>query len=111
LGGLNAHAQAINNSGEIVGVSQIADGDANAFIDTNGLMSDLNSLVSLSGGVYLEEATGINDLGQIVADGSNNQAYLLTPVAVSDSYSSAYAVALGVAALSFVAICRRRDLA
>ncbi|MBV8532157.1 MAG: PEP-CTERM sorting domain-containing protein [Candidatus Eremiobacteraeota bacterium] len=30
--------------------------------------------------ITLTDAPGINDLGQIVADGSNGHAYLLTPV-------------------------------
>lgn len=31
-------------------------------------------------GVYFYDAFGINDLGQIVANGSNGRAYLLTPI-------------------------------
>ena len=42
-------------------------------------MTDLNSLVSLSA-VTLTKASGVNDIGQIIATGSDNQAYLLTPL-------------------------------
>jgi hypothetical protein len=41
-------------------------------------MLDLNSLVALEPGTTLEEARAINDLGQIVANGSNGRAYLIT---------------------------------
>jgi uncharacterized membrane protein len=39
---------------------------------------DLNTLVTLSSG-YLTQATGINTSGQIIAQGSDGNAYLLTP--------------------------------
>jgi hypothetical protein len=37
------------------------------------------NLVTLPSGVFLTYASGINDHGQIAADGSNGHAYLLTP--------------------------------
>jgi hypothetical protein len=40
-------------------------------------MVDLNSLVNIGAGVWLEEATATNGVGQIVANGSNGRAYLI----------------------------------
>ena len=47
-------------------------------------MSDLNNDISSGSGWTLDEATGINDKGQIVGYGTNpsgqSEAFLLTPV-------------------------------
>ena len=76
----NSYAYAINNLGAIVGNSGSVGGVGGvAFLYQNGKMTDLNTLVSLPG-VTLTSAWGINDLGQIVANGSDNRAYLLTPL-------------------------------
>jgi len=73
-------ALAINNSGQVVGYSDNAAGLKHAFLYSDGTMTDLNSLVNtFPTGVYLTDADGINDLGQIAANGSNGHAYLLTP--------------------------------
>ena len=66
-------------------------------------MYDLNKLMSLNG-VTLTDATALNDLGQIVADGSDGNAYLLTPI----PEPSTYAAILGVAALGLAVMRRRR---
>lgn len=78
-------AYAINNSGAIVGFSYVRTGGptsfayvGHAFLYSNGTMTDLNSLVSLPG-VALAAASGINDRGQIVCVGDDNNSYLLTP--------------------------------
>jgi len=47
-------------------------------------MFDLNNLAdtnSIGAGFYFPIANGINDSGQIIANGSNGRAYLLTPIA------------------------------
>ncbi len=65
---------AINRSGEIVGTVQ-----NRAYLYSGRVSYDLNSLVvpgSLAG-VTLTYATGISDSGLIIANGSNNHAYLL----------------------------------
>jgi hypothetical protein len=41
-------------------------------------MVDLNSFAAPAPGVWLEEATAVNDVGQIVANASNGHAYLIT---------------------------------
>jgi probable HAF family extracellular repeat protein len=78
--GLNVFPNAINDLGVIVGQGQTGD----AFVDSGGTIQNLNNLVAPGSGFTLTEATGINDNGQIVADGSNNttgqtHAFVLTP--------------------------------
>jgi probable HAF family extracellular repeat protein len=69
LGGGESIAWSINDAGQVVGLSTTATGDQHAFITgSNGAgMTDLNSLVSPPGGFVLNEAVGINNLGQILA--------------------------------------------
>ena len=78
-------ALAINNVGEVVGVSSpsffSSDGER-AFVYGGGVMQDLNTLVPASSGRVLTSASDINDAGQIVANGLVNDvshAFLLTP--------------------------------
>ena len=78
-------ALAINNVGEVVGVSSPSffshDGER-AFIYSSGSMQDLNTLIPADTGWILSLASGINDSGQIVGNGAINgvsHAFLLTP--------------------------------
>ena len=85
LGGTYSAGNAINNAGQITGFFSTASGVQHAFIYSSGVMVDLNSLIDPSLQITLSEATGINDLGQIVVNmdyGSidSRHAYLLTPV-------------------------------
>lgn len=82
LGGGQSGAFGINETGQVVGYSLNAAGQTEAFVTgSNGQdMRDLNSLVALSSGTFLQQAVAINNLGQIVANGSDGQIYLLTPV-------------------------------
>jgi probable HAF family extracellular repeat protein len=86
LGGGNTEPLAINAVGQIVGVTGTG---GTAFLwtpttpnGTTGTMVNLNTLIG-STTVTLQEATGINDKGQIVGIGTINkgpaQALLLTP--------------------------------
>jgi len=63
-GGTTSQASGINNSGQVVGFSNITSGAYHAFLYSGGTMIDLNSSVSadLPSGVYLTGAAGINDL-------------------------------------------------
>ncbi len=83
-GGMSSYAQSINSSGAIVGYAALTSGAQHAFLYTNGVMVDLNSLIDPAEGWVLSGATGINDAGQIVGYGFNSSgqtdAYLLTPV-------------------------------
>ncbi len=76
-GATSSYALGINNIGQIVGSSYTASGVPHAFLYSGGNMIDLNSTVSLPSGVYLTYATAINDVGQIVAWGSDGHSYLL----------------------------------
>ena len=63
-------AAAINDNGVMVGGSSI---------DTGGTVQDLNTLIPAGSGYQIQNATAINDNGQIVADTTDNHALLLTP--------------------------------
>ena len=78
-GGSDSRAWAINDSGQVVGNSYNTTSGYTAFLYSGGTMTDLNTLVSLPYGAYLNDARGINDLGQIVAQSNNGHVYLLTP--------------------------------
>ena len=76
LGAEGSFAFGINSVGQVVGT------DGQAFVTGPGGVGkvNLNSLVdSLPVDVYLIDARGINDSGQIIANGSNMHAYLLIP--------------------------------
>ena len=84
-GGSISVGYGINNSGEIVGESIGPGGASHAFISSNGVLTDLNSLVDPALGITLGDAVGVNDSGQIIANGTGagvfgRRAYLLTPV-------------------------------
>jgi probable HAF family extracellular repeat protein len=73
--GSNFSPAAVNDSGVIVG---------GQFVYSNGTLQNLNTLIPAGSGYQIQNATGINDNGQIVAnatDTSTNQthALLLTP--------------------------------
>ena len=82
----NSQALAINFQGQVVGWSGSADGSlSHAFLWLGGRMLDLNELVQDGSGWVLQQAAGINMLGQIVGTGMLNGqkcAYLLQPVFV-----------------------------
>jgi probable HAF family extracellular repeat protein len=78
LGGTDSQADGVNNSGWVVGWSRTAGGQQHAFLWSSGHMIDLDSFAAPAPGVWLEEATAVNDIGQIVANASNGHAYLIT---------------------------------
>jgi len=90
---------ALNNAGQVVGAAYASPGDTSpsAFLYTNGQAYNLNDLIDPSLHLFLEEATAINDQGQIVVNGSGG-AHLLTPVPEPDTWTL-FGVAL--AGLSF----------
>ena len=83
LGGVQASAKDINNSGVIVGTGSLADEQFHAFVHAGGAMADLNSLLSSGGaGWVLTSANAISDAGVIVGEGLKDgvpHAFLLTP--------------------------------
>ena len=81
LAGL-VHAYAINERGDIVGSSEGSNRSARAVIIMDGVMRDLNGLISAGSGWVLTEARDINDSGRIVGTGWRNgeqRGFLLTP--------------------------------
>lgn len=79
-GSSSSEAYGINDAAQIVGWS-----GGRAFLWENGTMINLNELLSSrSGWVVLYEATGINNIGQIVGtgiiDSGECHAFLMTPV-------------------------------
>jgi uncharacterized delta-60 repeat protein len=83
LGGISSAAMSINERGQIVGDSNTSSGADHAFVYSNGRMQDLNSLIPDSSGWVLQQASGINNTGQIAGTGVVNgrqHAFLLTPV-------------------------------
>jgi probable HAF family extracellular repeat protein len=81
-GDIQSWANNINSKGQAVGTSFPATG-ARAFIWQNGVMTDLNTLISPGSPLYLLEAFGINDRGEIAGFGQlsngEHRGYLLTP--------------------------------
>jgi probable HAF family extracellular repeat protein len=80
---------ALNNKGDVVGWSGWSNATMllgeHAFLYANEHMVDLNDLINPALGVTLYAPTGINDQGQIVANGGYGLAiplrpFLLTPV-------------------------------
>jgi probable HAF family extracellular repeat protein len=85
LGGSNSVAYGVNDSGQIVGGSDLSGGGTDAFVyDTVHGMQDLNNLIPSNSGWTLQEAQGISSAGHIVGfgyQGDNQALFLLTPVA------------------------------
>lgn len=73
-------AHDINKHGKIVGYLNLEGTGNTAFVaNRDGSWKILDSLVTLPGGASLTVGEGINDLGQIVAQSSDQRCYLLTP--------------------------------
>jgi len=87
LGGNTASVD-INESGQIIGWSQITDGSYHAFLYSDGEMLDLSLLPAiLNAGWTNLNVTAINDLGQIVGSGNLHgaqQAFLLSPFLIPE---------------------------
>jgi probable HAF family extracellular repeat protein len=86
LGGTNSFAWALNDSGQVVGRSDIAGGAQHAFLYDGTGLHDLNALIPPNTGWVLQVAEAINDAGQIAGYGTFNgqtEAFLLTPLGAS----------------------------
>lgn len=90
LGGESSIAFGINDSGEAVGVADIANGDDHAFIYSHGGMTDLSLLAPVvAAGWTSLVVSSINNNGQMVGHGfhnSSDEGFLLsyTPDTVFD---------------------------
>lgn len=84
LYGLIACAQAVNNSGVVVGYLEPAGTMSGAFIWEDGVTYDLNLLGPSEAGWFIDSAADINENGQIAAlardDQQNWHAVMLNPV-------------------------------
>ena len=73
---ITSFATDINNLGQVVGQAAVPDGSQHAFLYHNGMMTDLNDLVTLTstngpaGFLALSVANGINHREQIVGTGT-----------------------------------------
>ena len=79
----------INNNGEVVGFAQDSENNTVAFLWRNGTMTDLNTLIPPMSPVFLIEALGINDRGQITGymldiPSGETHGFLATPVEGSE---------------------------
>lgn len=96
-------ATSINNSGQVVGFDNVG-ANYRAFLwDSQNGIQDLNSLVADTGGMILQFAQDINDLGQIVgsgiyADGATH-AFLLSPIASAPTPATLVLLAIGLTGL------------
>ncbi|WP_254053994.1 PEP-CTERM sorting domain-containing protein [Singulisphaera sp. GP187] len=109
LGGKNGTGNALNNAGQVVGWSEIANGAHHAFLYDKGIMEDLNTLIPPTAGLNLESAIGIDASGRIVAFGTDRSGatheYFLTPAPVPEPSTLAF---FGLVAGSLVLRRQRR---
>jgi probable HAF family extracellular repeat protein len=85
-GTVRSFGNALNNYGEVVGAVDDGESLQHAFVYTHGKLKDLNDLIPPNSGWVLQNATGINDEGEIAVTGTDtsssqvNHGFLLTPV-------------------------------
>jgi probable HAF family extracellular repeat protein len=83
LGGLNSSALGLNALGAVVGWSLNSSGQQRAFLYSNGVMTDLNTLLTVNGEWLIQSAIAINQSGIILATAVNAfgeyRTVLLTP--------------------------------
>jgi probable HAF family extracellular repeat protein len=113
LGGTNSYGISLNTSGEVVGSSDTAGGaGSHAFLFDGAAMLDLNDLIDITDPlldqITLTEARGINNAGDIVANGYDvltgvSHAFLLAvaPAASIPGPGSAALFPFGLAVLAF----------
>ena len=75
-GDVQSWANNINSKSQAAGTSFDALGNGRAFIWQNGVMTDLNTLIPAGSPLYLLEAFGINDRGQISGYGVLSSGYV-----------------------------------
>jgi probable HAF family extracellular repeat protein len=113
LGGWESYAKAINDAGQVVGYSWLTKGGRHAFLFSNGKLLDLNSLISPESHLELLDAWAINNRGQILGVGINDQGVgslvLLTPVEAPEP-ASLTLLGIGAASLAGYAWRKRKRL-
>jgi probable HAF family extracellular repeat protein len=106
LGGVWGEGNGINDLGQVVGRSLTTNGSIHAFVTDNGVMRDINSLLSSNiGNLVLTDATSINDAGQITGYAVNANGlfsvFLLTPVSAVPVPGAVWLFASGLGLLAF----------
>lgn len=97
-GGYYNSAIGINEKGQVVGTSY-KESYNNAFLYSDGIYQNLNSLILANSGWILESAIDINDVGQIIGSGLLNgqtRSFLLTPIDGDTSKVPESTSALGI---------------
>ncbi len=90
LGGVQSWAWDLNDLGWVVGQARTPDSALHAFLWRDGVMTDLNDLLPPDSGWFIYDATGINNLGQIIGKGTNRGTpaiFVLTPPEVPEPAS------------------------
>jgi probable HAF family extracellular repeat protein len=82
LGGFQSVAYGVDEAGDIVGNSYLSDNTTvHAFVYSNNIMVDLNSLLPIASGWTITSAYGVNALGDVVGVGmQGGQAYAVSLV-------------------------------
>ncbi len=104
-------AYAVNSGGVVVGWGYTPAGNMDAFMYSGGVMTDLNTLISPTSGWVLNDASGINDEGQIVGTGTYDghvEAFVLDPISTPEPISMIFFGTGLVAVSGYVARRRRR---
>ena len=83
-GDVASSANSINNNGQVVGFSFDASGNVRGVLWQDGMIADFNTLIPASSGLFVLEALGINDRGQVagfavVTATGDVHAFLATP--------------------------------
>jgi len=103
-------ASAVNDLGQAVGTSLLANGDSHAFLYTNGQTSDLNKLIPLPGNWTITGAINIDDQGRILANavtGAVDHTVILVPQSAPEPSSLAIGILLICASGLFMARSKR----
>jgi probable HAF family extracellular repeat protein len=95
LGGNTGSVTAINEFGQVVGASQLAGGTNHGYVWTNGVLADLNNLLTTpltynGAAVTLTSATSINNFGEIVATGTYSYQDTSTPTPTTKTGTRSY---------------------
>lgn len=99
-------ANAVNDSGTVVGIANNGDG----MVYSNGVVQDLNSLIAPGSGWTIEDATGVNASGEIcayAAKGQLTEAVALIPISSPAPEPGSATLAAGGAGLALLRRARR----